>query len=255
VPPSEQRALCVAIHDVAPATWPACQRLQQAVREVADIPLTWLVVPHYHGNAARSPLFDKALDAVLARGDELALHGYTHLDTGPAPAGLRARLLRTLWTEKEGEFAALEQAEALHLLELGLEWFAQRSWPVDGFVAPAWLLGPHTWTALQGLPFSYTTTCFHLVSLPQIQAHWAPSLVYAARNRAGRLFSPPAASVAAQLLGNAPLLRLALHPRDALHPALLHHLQQLLERLLDHRHACTKLAAARSYQYLPPMPQ
>ena len=43
--PIDEQVLCVSIHDVAPATWTDCLRLVQAVRAVADIPLTWLVVP------------------------------------------------------------------------------------------------------------------------------------------------------------------------------------------------------------------
>lgn len=248
MPPTEQHTVCVVIHDVAPATWPACRRLLQAVRAVADIPLTWLVVPRYQGSPVRSPLFEQALEALLAQGHELALHGYTHLDSGAPPHSLRARLLRTVWTENEGEFAALGPDEIRRRLELGLAWFAQRGWPVDGFVAPAWLLSPQAWPVLRGLPFRYTTTCLRLVLLPQMEAHWAPSLVYAARNGAGRLLSPPMASMAAQLMANAPILRLALHPRDAQYPALLQHMQQLLALLLERRRACTKLAAAQRYQ-------
>ena len=38
------RTLCVSIHDVAPATWPDCQRVIAAVHAVAPIPLTLLVL-------------------------------------------------------------------------------------------------------------------------------------------------------------------------------------------------------------------
>jgi predicted deacetylase len=78
----------VAIHDVALATWPDCQRLLQALRAVADIPLSWLVVPCYRDNAARSPACEAALESLLGQGHELVLHGYTHVDSGPPPAGM-----------------------------------------------------------------------------------------------------------------------------------------------------------------------
>jgi predicted deacetylase len=240
-----RRALCVAIHDVAPATWDDCSRLRDAVRAVADIPLTWLVVPCYHGCAA-SPLgFERGLDALLDAGHELALHGYTHLDT--APSTFASALLRKVYTQSEGEFAAIDESEARRKIALGLDWFARRRWPVSGFVAPAWLLGAHAWRALRGYPFAYTTTVgrFHL--LQRREALVAPSLVYAARNHAGRLVSPPLARAAALLYRRAPLLRLALHPRDARHPALLRHAQTLIAQLLDERTPMTKATFAHSY--------
>jgi len=102
--------LCVSIHDVAPATWPDCLRLVEAIRAVADIPLTWLVVPHYHFRPERSAAMEAGLDAALARGDELALHGYSHLDTEASKGGLRARFLRNVYTRREGEFANAQNA-------------------------------------------------------------------------------------------------------------------------------------------------
>jgi predicted deacetylase len=151
--------LCVSIHDVAPATWPDCLRLVQAIRAVADIPLTWLVVPHYHFRPEQSPAMEACLDASIARGDELALHGYSHLDTEAAGGGgLRQRFLRNVYTQREGEFSALAEDEARRRIELGLEWFAARGWTPTGFVPPAWLLGEGAWRALRAGPFAYTTT-------------------------------------------------------------------------------------------------
>ena len=240
--------LCVAIHDVAHATWPECQRLLQAVRAVADIPLTMLVVPHFHGSAVRAPAFELALDSMLENGHELALHGYTHVDTGQPPGGLHARLLRSVLTQDEGEFAAIGNAEACRRIELGLAWFAARGWPVDGFVAPAWLLGREAWPALRSYAFTYTTTLAHIHLLQAGRQQWAPALVYAARNNAGRLLSPGLASAGARWMAQSPLLRLALHPRDAHYPRLLRHMQGLLEFLLARRTALTKLAAAHTLQ-------
>ena len=112
--------LCVSIHDVAPETWTECELLLQAVREVADIPLTWLVIPHYHGNGLRSHQLESTLGHMLERGHELALHGYTHLDDAPARAGPIGALVRTVYTEREGEFAAIDEQEARRRIALGL---------------------------------------------------------------------------------------------------------------------------------------
>jgi hypothetical protein len=73
----------------------------------------------------------------------------------------------------------------------------------------------------------------------------SPSLVYAARNRSGRLLSPRVADVTAAMLANSPLVRFSLHPPDARYPELVRHIQQVLERLLTEREAVTKAECAR----------
>ena len=241
-------ALCVAIHDVAPQTWPLCLRLIEAVRAVAPIPLTLLVVPHYHRLAVLDPAsYERQLGAQLAAGDELALHGLYHLDEAAPARCLRERFLRHVWTTGEGEFAVLRTDEARWRISQGLDWFSQRGWPVAGFVAPAWLLGPGTRAVLADFPLTYTTTfkSFHL--LQQHRTLCAPSLFYSARNPAGRWLSCQANAVyARQHAGNAqvPLLRLGLHPADARFPQLLRHCQGLLRQLLQYRVCMTTAAFA-----------
>jgi predicted deacetylase len=249
--------LCVSIHDVAPATWPDCLRLVQAVREVGDIALSWLLVPHYHFRPERSAAMEACLDVVLERGDELVLHGYSHLDTEANSGGLRTRLLRSVYTRKEGEFAALQEIEARRRLELGSAWFAERGWSPTGFVPPAWLLGKGAWQALRASRFAYTTTFSHFHCLrdaagnPIERSVVSPSLVYAARNRGGRLLSPRVADATARMLRRSPLVRLSLHPPDARYPELLRHIQRVLERLLGQREAVTKAECARRLVHVP----
>lgn len=249
--------LCVSIHDVAPSTWDDCARLAAALREVADLPLSWLVVPRYHGRLDDDAALRAGLDAALGRGDELVLHGYTHLDTAAAGQGLRQRFLRGVYTQREGEFAALGADEARRRIALGLDWFRARGWPVSGFVAPAWLMGQGAWEALGDFPFAYTTTFtrFHLLEGSKgrgaEQGVFAPSLVYAARNRSGRALSPMVAELVARWQARAPLVRFSLHPPDARHPHLLAHAQDLVERLLRTRQPVTKDTCARSYQPRP----
>jgi predicted deacetylase len=245
VSPTDGKALCVSVHDVAPDTWSDCLRLVGALRAVADIPLTWLVVPRYHGSDARSPSMEAMLDGLLAQGHELALHGYTHLDSAARGAGLRGRFVRTVYTQGEGEFAALDAGEARRRIELGLAWFSQHGWPVSGFVAPAWLLSEDAWRVLREYPFQYTTTLGHFHLLQRPRRLFSPALVYAARNAAGRSLSPRAASGLAALLGPAPLVRLGLHPRDARYPGLVRHAQHLMEGLLASRGALTKACFAQ----------
>ncbi len=242
---SEAPALCVSIHDVAPSTWEDCARLAAALRAVAPIPLTWLVVPHYHREGGDPHAMRAGLDEALARGDELALHGYSHHDGAAPGGGLRQRYLREVYARREGEFAALQAAEARRRIELGLAWFARRGWPVTGFVPPAWLMGEGAWQALRHFSFAYITTFSRFHLLPGGPAILSPSMVYAARNRSGRRLSPVVADATAALFARAPLLRLSLHPPDLHHPALVAHAQRLVERLLGRRQALTKAGFAQ----------
>lgn len=240
--PRPLTALCVSIHDVAPDTWPQCERLLQAVQAVAEIPLTWLVVPAYHRSqeADTSLRMQRGLDQRVAAGDALALHGLSHLDEGPAPQDWRQRFIRHVYTTSEGEFSAIDADEARHRIDLGLAWFKQRDWPVAGFVAPAWLLGPGAWCALRDYDFQYTTTLRYLYALPSRHALYAPSLVYAARNSSGRTLSRWRNQLLMHNLATQPLVRLGLHPADAAYPELLRDMQRRLERLLLTRNAMTK---------------
>lgn len=246
----DRPALCVSIHDVAPATWDDCARLAEALRTVADIPLTWLVVPQYHRPGGSAARMEAGLEDALARGDELVLHGLTHLDTAPRGPGLSERFLRGAYSH-EGEFAALPAIEAARRIQRGLDWFAARGWPVRGFVPPAWLMGEGAWEALRAFDFDYTTTFrrFHLLHggaggpAGELSV-LSPSLVYAARNRSGRLASPWLADMLALALSGRPLVRFSLHPPDVRHPRLLRHAQATLARLLASRTALTKAAFA-----------
>jgi uncharacterized protein len=244
----QTKTLCVSIHDVAPQTWPQCRQLLAVIADVADIPVTLLVVPRYHRLPLRETAgYERELERRLVRGDELALHGYLHLDDGPPPRTPVERFLRQVYTKREGEFAALDAFEARRRIALGLEWFAERQWPVAGFVAPAWLLGAGARQALNDFSFSYTTTLRHFHLLPQKCALLSPSLVYAARNAAGRFMSRCRNAWLEHRLQEAPLVRLGLHPADATYPELLDDCRRLLDRLLQSRKAATKAGFAAGF--------
>jgi predicted deacetylase len=230
-----ERFVCVVLHDVAPSTRAACIRTLKAIADVAPLPLTLLAVPRYHGDAP-SGEFDAWLGQRQQRGDELALHGYTHRDELP-PRGFIDRLRRTSYTRGEGEFWALPEAEAKARVDAGKAWFRANGWPLHGFVAPAWLLGPAAWPALAG--FEYTSTLRHIVRLPSRQRIASQSVVYSTssawRRRSSLLWN---AFVARRERSN-PLLRIELHPRDADFTAVRQSWQSILERALRDRRACT----------------
>ncbi|WKB54292.1 polysaccharide deacetylase family protein [Eleftheria terrae] len=240
-------SLCVVLHDVAPDTWGACQRVIDAVGEVAPVPLTLLAVPRYHG-AARSPAFEATLTQRHECGDELALHGYTHQDDG-TPAGPIDRLRRQWYTAGEGEFADLSREAATQRLVAGLRWFQANRWPLYGFVAPAWLLSPGTWEALAVMPLTYTSTLRKIYTLPQRQSITSPSVVYSTRAGWRRLASVCWNSALYQAGQDSQLLvRFELHPHDADHFWVRRSWQRLLSWHLQYRRAMTVAEFVRQWQ-------
>ena len=75
--PPEPAAVCIELHDVAPATWPECQAILDMLGAAGATRITLLVVPHFHRGRAidGDASFARSLDARLARGDELVDRG------------------------------------------------------------------------------------------------------------------------------------------------------------------------------------
>lgn len=245
------RRLGIVLHDVAPINLPACERVLGAIRAAAlpgpMPPVTLLAVPCYHRSATASPddaLFDRWLEQARAQGHELALHGYTHLDDQPLH-GWRDRLLRRWYTAAEGEFAALPADEARRRLEVGRGWFRRQGWPLHGFIAPAWLLGPGARDALQAVPFDYTCTLNTLEGPPgEVLVH-SRSLVYSTRSAWRRGLSRLWNGLLSSSQRHEPLLRLELHPQDADHPAIRRQWTTVLRHALHERQAVTLSEAVR----------
>ncbi|WP_281895988.1 DUF2334 domain-containing protein [Pseudomonas atacamensis] len=227
------KAVCLVLHDVAPSTWADYQPFVEAVDALGDVPMTWLVVPDFHRHDAldANPAFRRVLDARVARGDELALHGYYHDDQEPMPNNPRDWFMRRVYTH-EGEFYRLSREAALARLHAGLDMFQRYDWPVQGFVAPAWLMSDGTRQALRELPLSYTSSPQHLYRLPDFSAIDAPGLVWSARSAWRRGVSKILSDQREQRWREASVIRLGLHPVDMRHrfsrDYWLHTLQRLL---------------------------
>jgi predicted deacetylase len=237
--------LCIAIHDVAPATWAQCSRLLAMLDELGSPPLTLLVVPDYHdrGRIDRAREFIGAVERRIDRGDEVALHGYDHRDRAAPPRTPAAWFRRRVLTANEGEFSALSAHAAKARIECGLELFQRLRWQADGFVPPAWLASAGTRAALRELPLRYTSTHTHLINLRDGTAHAAPCLTASPRSAWRRAASKRWLAATARLTARSPLVRIGLHPADAGHADLLDCWRGLLARLLQTRAAQTKSRA------------
>ena len=180
--PSDTPAYAVSLHDVAPDTWPQCERLL-ALCDRHSVPVTLLVVPRYHHGAAidEAPEFARALRARIARGDDVVLHGYYHRDDSRAARGPVEWLRRRFYTASEGEFDALREDVARARLDDGRARLERIGCPPSGFIAPAWLLGREARRAVDAGDFGYTCTQEWLISLPDGRRVAAPSLVCSTR--------------------------------------------------------------------------
>lgn len=228
------RSLLVVLHDVAPPTWADYQPFVEAVDALGEVPLTWLVVPnfHTHNDLDAHPGFRRLLTQRVARGDELALHGYFHCDDAPSASNPRDWFMRRVYTH-EGEFYSLSRDAAWARLRAGIEVFRQFNWPLEGFVAPAWLMSDGTREALRQLPLSYTSDPQHLYRLPEFTAIDAPGLVWSARSAWRRGLSKLVSDQREQRWRQAPVIRLGLHPVDMRHEFSRTYWLQTLKRLLD----------------------
>lgn len=227
-------ALLLVLHDVAPQTWGDYQPFVEAVDALGAVPMTWLVVPDFHKRNALDdhPAFCRVLSKRVERGDELALHGYFHCDEGPMPGTPHDWFMRRVYTH-EGEFYSLSRDEALVRLHAGIDMFRRRDWPLEGFVAPAWLMSNGTREALRELPLSYTSDPQHLYRLPDFSVVDAPGLVWSARSAWRRGVSKLLSDRREQRWRQAPVIRLGLHPVDMRHEFSRTYWLQTLKRLLD----------------------
>ncbi|MBT2374176.1 DUF2334 domain-containing protein [Pseudomonas fluorescens] len=229
-----ERSVLLVLHDVTPQTWADYQLFVEAVDALGNVPITWLVVPDFHRHNAVDAHGDfiRQLDKRVAKGDELALHGHYHCDDQPTPRTPKDWFMRRVYTH-EGEFYRLSKAQALSRLADGIELFRRHDWPLQGFVAPAWLMSAGTRQALCQLPLAYTSDPQHLYRLPDFTSIEAPGLVWSARSAWRRGLSKVISERREQRWQSARVIRLGLHPVDMRHDFSRRYWFDTLQRLLN----------------------
>lgn len=238
-----KRSIVVVLRGVAPSTWEGCRHVLAAVADIGPVPVTLLAVPRLHGQS-HSSRFDERLSHLLEQGHELALHGYMHEEDGPSRGWLDS--LRRQVSGAKAEFRSIRCDDALQRLHAGMRWFGANGWPLGGFAAPGWELGPGAWAALKLTSLRYAMTAEGISLLPhddelpmhRVEHHCSSGL---SRRRSllwnafpGRLGQDAA-----------PLIRLDLTPDSARHADVRHAWQGCLARHLAHRQALTVGRVAR----------
>lgn len=238
--PAARDRVCIVLHDVAPARWEGCVRVLRHLQELSQrhgvqLPVTLLVVPRYHGDAAVPTPYLWWLRRLARAGHELALHGLTHRDEGPAPRRPIERWLRRHYTAGEGEFAALRAGDARARLMEGRAWAREHGLTMNGFVPPAWLINTEGLDAVSAAGFAYTCTLTTLLALPGREALRAPAIVFSTRSAGRRILSVLWNRWQGWHARRSRVLRFDLHPGDCDHPAVQRCWSRLLERALRDR--------------------
>jgi predicted deacetylase len=234
---AEKRPAVVSIHDVAPSTRAASERILDELGRSGVRVCSLLVVPNYHrtGAAMRDAGFVRWLRDLEADGHEVVIHGYFHQRPRRAGESWRERFVTRCYTSDEGEFYDLGYRDAFERISRAREEFAAAGLTPRGFIAPAWLLGPQGERAAADAEMEYTTRLTNVRDLRSGEEFAARSLVYSVRSGWRRAVSLGWNAALARALAAAPLLRLAVHPPDLEHAEIWRQIERLAGSISDNR--------------------
>lgn len=237
----ERNAVVVSVHDVAPSTRPASEKILKELAHHGVRCSSLLVVPDYHhqGSAFVDRDFTQWLRDLEAAGHEIVIHGYFHQRPRRPNESLLAKLTTRSYTTDEGEFYDLDYAEALRRITRARDEFIGAGFTPRGFIAPAWLLSKEGERAAADAEMEYTTRLTSVLDLRTNEHFAARSLVYSVRNSWRRLASLAWNGTCARLMQDAALMRLSIHPPDFEHTEIWRQIVQLVDRLNQTRTATT----------------
>ncbi len=229
--------LVVSLHDVAPPTWEACEKIIDKLGHRGVRVSSLLVVPDYHhtGRSTDNRKFVEWLRGMEDIGHEIVIHGYFHQRASRGDESLRARLLTQTYTSGEGEFYDLDYDEALRRLTRARDEFTAAGLKPRGFIAPAWLLSAEGERAAAAAELEYTTRLTTVVDLRTGDVHRARSLVYSTRSAWRRTTSLAWNAAQAQIQSSHALLRLGIHPPDFTHEDIRAQILRLVDTFVETR--------------------
>lgn len=228
---AERRPLVVSIHDIAPPTRAAAEKIVAELGRRGVGVCSLLVVPDYHGTgrAVDDKEFVRWLRDLQGDGHEIVIHGYFHKRPRREGESVCERAATRYYTKDEGEFYDLGYDEALERITRARDEFTSAGLTPRGFIAPAWLLGREAERAAADAELEYTTRLTAVRDLRNGHDFAARSLVYSVRSAWRRSLSLAWNGGLAHVLSAAPLLRLSLHPPDLGHPRIWNQVIRLVD--------------------------
>jgi predicted deacetylase len=243
--------LLISLHDATPFHLDRLRKAEALFRELGLAKVAYLFVPEYHGGypSAGDPGFTAWCRESRPFAVEWFLHGYRHLEAGPADAAgrapgaaapggsaLSAAWKRRLLTAGEGEFLALDEPTQRARLASGLDSF-RRCLGSDpaGFIAPAWLFNDKLIPLLKEFGLPYTEDHRRIYRTATGAAVASPVITWATRTLIRKYGSLAVCPLLARLWSAQPFLRVAMHPFDFDHPRTVGNIRKVLLRLLDGR--------------------
>lgn len=215
----EPGRLLVSVHDVSQGT---VETARAWARDLDDlgVPVTFLAVAGPFRGPALTPDSEAAawLRARQLRGDEIAVHGWSHADA-PGSVGWRRALARPL-ARGAAELAAVDEAQARRILERCVIALAAAGLRPLGLTPPGYLLSPAGRDAARHVGLRYTTSHLAVHDALEGRTERIPAFCHRPGTRleqAGAALLTGAVGVMARA-GRS--VRIGLHPDDLERPGL-----------------------------------
>jgi len=236
-----RRPLVVSVHDVAPVTREAAERIIVDLARHGVTRTSILVVPNYHysGVSTLDPPFVRWLQSLEEQGNEIVIHGYFHERPRRSNETLRERAITRVYTQDEGEFYDLDYDGAFRRISQARDEFVAAGLRPRGFIAPAWLLSAEAERAAADAEMEYTTRLRNVLDLRSGETFPARSLVYSVRNGWRRTMSLAWNAALFRRLEHTPLVRLSIHPVDFNYPTIWRQIVRFIRQMSGTREPTT----------------
>ncbi len=238
-----------AMHDVTPFHRQRLERAEALFEKWGIEKVLYLLVPNYHG--AHRAERDAAFQAWCRRSRQFEvqwfLHGYFHLlvpgdkidqqiESEASPRRITGDLPVGSPRSNEAEFSRLSPDANRDRLIRGSEVFRRcLGFDPPGFVAPKWMGSPHLVPALEDLGFQWTEDDRSIRHLSQERRFASPVITWATRSWWRKQSSLWGCPVLFSLWRPAGLLRIAMHPFDFDHPAVIDSIARIVAAALETR--------------------
>jgi hypothetical protein len=196
-----------------------------------------LIIPNHHSKAPvrDDAAFKEWVSNLVSQGYEPVLHGYYHARNPKLTDVGITKFTTQVYTAGEGEFFDLDRDEAMTRLRMGIDDLSFLDRRLNGFVAPAWLLGYEAEAAVRKIGFSYFTNVGSVKVFEGVHSYSSRSLVWSTRAPWRRMVSLAWNQGLVSRLRERPLLRIGIHPADCEIPAVWSHVKSVVSAALQDR--------------------